>query len=56
MWATVTRSSGNALVPPKGLEVLKTIACNRGLWEDLGNGYVSKKPKKKARVVLRVQS
>lgn len=26
---------------------LKAIACNRGLWEDLGNGYVTKRPKKK---------
>jgi hypothetical protein len=34
-------------LPPKGLDRLKSIACNRGLWEDLGNGYVSKKPKKK---------
>ena len=32
---------------PKGLDTLKAIACNRGLWEDLGNGYVTKKPKKK---------
>jgi hypothetical protein len=29
------------------LETLKAIACHRGLWEDLGNGYVTKKPKKK---------
>jgi Chitobiase/beta-hexosaminidase C-terminal domain len=34
-------------LPPKGLEQLKTIACNRGLWEDLGNGYVTKRPQKK---------
>lgn len=34
-------------LPPRGLETLKTIACNRGLWEDLGTGYVSKKPAKK---------
>src|ERR1035438_456765 len=34
-------------LPPKGLDTLKSIACNRGLWEDLGNGYVTKKPKKK---------
>jgi hypothetical protein len=32
---------------PRGLESLKSIACNRGLWEDLGNGYVTKSPKKK---------
>ena len=34
-------------LPPKGLEKLKSIACNRGLWEDLGNGYITKRPKKK---------
>jgi hypothetical protein len=34
-------------LPPKGLETLRTLACNRGLWEDLGNGYLTKKPKKK---------
>lgn len=34
-------------LPPKGLDTLKSIACNRGLWEDLGNGYVTKRPKKK---------
>ena len=34
-------------LPPKGLEALKSIACNRGHWEDLGNGYVTRKPKKK---------
>jgi hypothetical protein len=38
---------GMPWLPPKGLESLKSIACNRGLWEDLGNGYVSRKPKKK---------
>jgi hypothetical protein len=39
--------AGMPWVPPKGLDELKSIACNRGLWEDLGNGYVTKKPKKK---------
>ncbi len=34
-------------LPPKGLETLKSIAISRGLWEDLGNGYITKKPKKK---------
>jgi hypothetical protein len=34
-------------LPPKGLDTLKSIACNRVLWEDLGNGYVTKRPKKK---------
>jgi uncharacterized protein DUF499/Fn3 domain-containing protein len=39
--------AGMPWLPPKGAETLKSIACNRGLWEDLGNGYVTKKPKKK---------
>jgi hypothetical protein len=38
---------GMPWLPPRDLEVLKTIACNRGLWEDLGNGYVTKQPQKK---------
>ncbi len=40
--------AGMPWLPPKGLDSLKSIACNRGLWEDLGNGYVTKKPKKKS--------
>lgn len=39
--------AGMPWLPPKGLDTLKSIACNRALWEDLGNGYVTKKPKKK---------
>ncbi len=39
--------AGMYWLPPKGLDTLKSIACNRGLWEDLGNGYVTKKPQKK---------
>ena len=42
-----TEQAGMPWLPPKGLDTLKFIACNRGLWEDLGNGYVTKKPKKK---------
>ncbi|MCX7715618.1 MAG: DUF499 domain-containing protein [Clostridia bacterium] len=34
-------------LPPRGLNHLKAIALNRGIWEDLGNGYITKKPKKK---------
>ena len=34
-------------VPPKGLDALKAIAISRGYWEDLKNGYISKRPKKK---------
>ena len=39
--------AGMPWMPPRGLETLKSIACNRALWEDLGNGYVTRKPKKK---------
>jgi len=39
-----TEQAGMSWLPPKGLDTLKSIACNRGLWEDLGNGYVTKKP------------
>jgi hypothetical protein len=50
-WFDVTdrmaEQAGMLWLPPKGLEMLKSIACNRGLWEDLGNGYVTKQPKKK---------
>ena len=42
-----TEQAGMPWLPPKGLDTLKSIACNRGLWEDLGNGYVTKKPQKK---------
>jgi hypothetical protein len=50
-WSDVTdrmaEQAGMSWLPPKGLETLKATACNRGLWEDLGNGYVTRKPKKK---------
>ncbi len=50
-WADVAdryaEQPGMVWLPPRGLDTLKSIACNRGLWEDLGNGYVTKKPKKK---------
>ena len=39
--------AGMSWLPPRGLDTLKSISCNRGLWEDLGNGYVTKKPEKK---------
>lgn len=39
--------AGMPWLPPRGLDTLKSIACNRGLWEDLGNGYLTKRPKKK---------
>ena len=34
-------------LPSGDLEKIKTRAINEGLWEDLGNGYVTKKPKPK---------
>jgi hypothetical protein len=50
-WSDVTdryaEQAGMPWLPPRGLDVVKSIACNRGLWEDLGNGYITKKPKKK---------
>ncbi|RWO93350.1 MAG: DUF499 domain-containing protein [Mesorhizobium sp.] len=39
--------AGMPWLPPKGLDTLKSIACNRGHWEDLGNGYITKRPRKK---------
>lgn len=33
--------------PPRGLDTLKSIAVQRGVWEDLGNGHVSHTPAKK---------
>jgi hypothetical protein len=39
--------AGMPWMPPGGLDKLKAIAINRGLWEDLGNGYVTKRPAKK---------
>lgn len=39
--------AGMYWLPPKGLDTLKITACTRGLWEDLGNGWVTKKPKPK---------
>ena len=38
---------GMPWLPPRGLDALKTIACNRGVWEDLRTGYVTKKPQRK---------
>ncbi len=34
-------------LPGQGFELLANEACQRGLWEDLGNGYISRKPKPK---------
>lgn len=34
-------------LPPGDLDRIKTHAITRGLWEDLGNGHISKKPQPK---------
>lgn len=58
-WADIAdrymEQAGMYWLPPKGLDSLKAIACNRGIWEDLGNGYVTKKPKKKTTSVQVVE-
>lgn len=50
-WATaVAREKQRAKMPwmpPRGLDMLKAIAVQRGVWEDLGNGHVSHTPAKK---------
>lgn len=43
----LTEQAGMPWLPPRGADQLKALACNRGLWEDLGNGYITKKPQKK---------
>jgi len=42
-------------MPNKGLDLLIQEACQRGLWEDLGNGYITKKPKPKMTSVIVVE-
>ncbi len=39
-------------LPAKGFDQLAQEAFQRGLWEDLGNGYITKKPKPKLTQVL----
>jgi hypothetical protein len=50
-WSDATdryaEQAGMPWLPPKGLDTLKSVACNRGVWEDLGNGYVTRNPRKK---------
>lgn len=38
-------------MPPKGLETLRALAQQKGIWEDLGNGHVSHTPAKKKTAV-----
>lgn len=39
-------------LPPKGFDQLIQEAFQRGIWEDLNNGYITKKPKPKQTEVL----
>lgn len=39
-------------LPNRGLDQLIVEACQRGLWEDLGNGLITKKPKPKTTEVI----
>ena len=40
--------AGMLWLPPRGLDHVKRLALGRGLWEDLGNGYISKRPRRKS--------
>lgn len=42
-------------LPNRGLDQLIVEACQRGLWEDLGNGNITKKPKPKTTEVIVTQ-
>jgi hypothetical protein len=50
-----TEQAGFPWMPPKGIDQLKQLALNYGKWEDLGNGYITKAPKKKKTSVQVVQ-
>lgn len=39
-------------LPVKGFDLLIQEACQRGLWEDMGNGYITKKPRPKTTQVV----
>lgn len=39
-------------VPSRGFDLLAIEAYQRGVWEDLGNGYITKKPKPKTTEVI----
>ena len=44
-------------LPVKGFDLLIQEACQRGVWEDLGNGYITKKPRPKTtQVVINAES
>jgi hypothetical protein len=40
--------AGMPWLPPRGLDHVKRLALSCGLWEDLGNGFISKRPKRKS--------
>ncbi len=44
-----TQEPGMPWLPPgtAGIEQVKALALSRGIWEDLGNGYISRQPKPK---------
>ena len=50
-WATAVarerQKSKMPWMPPRGLETIKTMAIQKGKWEDLGTGHVSHTPAKK---------
>lgn len=39
-------------LPSRGFEELLVVAGQRGVWEDIGNGYITKKPKPKTTQVI----
>ena len=39
-------------IPPKGFDLLLQEAFKRGVWEDLGNGYITRNPKPKTTEVI----
>lgn len=39
-------------LPCRGFDQLVVEACQRGVWEDLGNGYITKKPRPKTTQVI----
>lgn len=46
------QSTAMPWLPSKGLDLLLQEAFKRGVWEDLGNGYITRKPKPKSTQVI----
>lgn len=42
-----SEEAGMPWLPPKGIEQIKNLACQRGFWEEIGNGCVTKMPQRK---------